>query len=121
MKNNITTEERFWTKVNKTNNVNDCWEWTAAIGADGYGVFHWKYIEPKDRAPSGCRSKLIKAHRASLYLDGRTVPEGLVILHSCDNKSCVNPNHLSVNTQKQNVRDYYSKRYNKDAKKQQYA
>ena len=118
------TEERFWSKVNKTESIDDCWEWNAAIGSDGYGVFHWNFIKPEDRAPSGVRSKLIKAHRASLMLQGLEVPaytgksNGLEILHECDNKRCVNPHHLKIGTHSKNLKDYFSRGRYRNAEKQ---
>jgi len=82
-------EERFWSKVNKTS---ECWLWTGSCNRDGYGRFC------VDR-------KTMYAHRASWFLDDKTIPEGLVLRHKCRNRNCVNPEHLETGTQKQNCDD----------------
>jgi hypothetical protein len=87
-----TIEERFWAKVNKTD---ECWEWTAAIGRDGYGVFK-------------VDGKMVKAHRYSAILDGRD-PTGLLVCHHCDNRKCVRPGHLFLGTNSDNMRDMRAK------------
>lgn len=84
----LTTEERFWAKVDRSG---DCWEWTASVGTHGYGVF-------------GVGKGTITAHRMSAKLAGRD-PSGLVVCHTCDNKTCVNPEHLWVGTQRDNLLD----------------
>ncbi len=87
--------ERFWSKVKKTES---CWNWIAGRDKDGYGQF----AEP--------RTFKWRAHRYIwTHLNG-PIPEGLVVLHSCDNPSCVNPAHLSLGTVKDNVRDALEKR-----------
>lgn len=69
----------------------ECWEWIAAKTPLGYGVFAWSV----DRL----------AHRVSYRLHVGDIPEGMVIRHTCDNPSCVNPAHLLVGTQRQNMDD----------------
>ncbi len=49
------------------------------------------------------------AHRASYQVYKGDIPDGLVIMHSCDNPSCVNPDHLTAGTQKQNIHDMMKK------------
>lgn len=73
-----------------------CWLW---LGADskGYGR-------------TMIRRKQMAAHRLSYELHrGVTVPAGLVVLHSCDVPCCVNPSHLSVGTQMENIHDALAK------------
>lgn len=82
-----TPEERFWGKVDRTG---DCWEWTAGRNPEGYGVFTLE-------------SKSILAHRYSYELHVGTIPKGLHIDHICREPCCVNPNHLRVATNKQNM------------------
>lgn len=72
-----------------------CWEWTG-WRAHGYGYF---FHEGKDQ----------RAHRVSYELFVGSIPDGLVVMHSCDNRPCVNPDHLSVGTQADNVRDMVAK------------
>ena len=74
------------------NPESECWEWQKAILANGYGIgWFW--------------SKHWKAHRLSYTAFVEIIPEGLVICHKCDNKVCVNPDHLFTGTQLDNVLD----------------
>lgn len=85
--------ERFWDKVKIGT---DCWEWIGCKFRNGYGLIM-----------DNRRSLL--AHRVSWNLHfGDT--EGLFVLHRCDNPSCVNPNHLFLGTQLDNIRDMDFKR-----------
>ncbi len=84
-------EVRFWHKVNKTET---CWLWTGHTNYSGYGLF---------RRSRG--SQEVRAHRVSWDLHYGQVPEGLLVLHKCDVRNCVNPDHLFLGTQPDNVRD----------------
>jgi hypothetical protein len=53
--------------------------------------------------------KYIKVHRVSYQLHHGEIPEQMVVMHSCDNPMCINPSHLSVGTQRENVIDMYQK------------
>lgn len=69
-----------------------CWNWTASVSNLGYGVCSY----------NGGQAA---AHRFSyVYFNGE-IPDGMDVLHSCDNASCVNPSHLSVGTHQQNMID----------------
>lgn len=81
--------KRFWDKVDKSG---ACWVWTATRTRFGYGRF---MLDRKVRA----------AHRLSYELTKGPIPAGLMVLHSCDNPPCVNPDHLSVGTSADNVHD----------------
>lgn len=76
-----------------------CWLWTGAVKELGYGVIGL------GRREQGTA----KAHRVSYELYKGKIPDGMSILHSCDNPSCVNPAHLSVGTLSDNMRDCVKK------------
>lgn len=73
-----------------------CWIWTAKILPNGYGVFNVK-------------GKQVYVHRFSYQLYNGTIPYGLLVCHTCDNRSCVNPAHLWLGTHKDNTQDMISK------------
>lgn len=89
---------KFWEKVDKKG-PNDCWPWTGAKHPFGYGKL-WVYLPERVCKP---------AHHVSLMLHGISIPQGSVVMHKCDNPSCVNPNHLGFGTQKDNIADKVSK------------
>lgn len=86
---------RFWSKVDKSNG---CWEWTGAIGGTGYGSF-------------GVRTKEWElSHRMAWLLINGEIPDGLYVCHSCDNHSCVNPEHLFLGSAADNCADMWRKK-----------
>lgn len=90
-----TLQERisaFWSKVDKSPHPKDCWIWIAGRDKDGYGIFQ---IE----------GSAVKAHRLSYQLANGSFDRKLLVLHSCDNPSCVNPDHLSLGSSLDNARD----------------
>lgn len=84
--------ERFWSKVEKTDT---CWLWKASTRA-GYGSFK-------------LNGKVIFAHRFSYELANNGIDKDLMVCHKCDNPLCVNPDHLFLGTNSDNMKDCYSK------------
>ena len=79
--------------------ITGCWLWTASLRSNGYGQIN-----------EGGRSRMmLKAHRVSWTLYRGAIPDGLCVLHKCDTPPCVNPDHLFLGTQAQNVKDMHDK------------
>lgn len=89
--------DRFWAKVSYSD---DCWEWQGAIRSWGYGVF---------QAGSWGHSKVVRAHRMAWEIVNGPIPEGLWVLHRCDNPRCVRPDHLFLGDAFDNMRDCANK------------
>lgn len=86
--------ERFWEKVAKSDG---CWEWTACLFKNGYGKFLWN-------------GKTTYAHKTAWILThGPDLGPEDYILHRCDNRKCVNPDHLYMGDQSINVLDMITK------------
>lgn len=93
--------DRFWEKVNK-DAPNGCWEWTSSIRGSGYGAF-FTHLVSEGRKAYG-------AHRYSWILTNGNIPDGLSVLHKCDNRICVNPSHLFLGNKFDNMRDAANKK-----------
>lgn len=91
-------ENRFWEKVNK-NGPNGCWLWTNSLNRAGYGRL-------------GVGDTIVLAHRFSYELHKGPIEDGLGCLHRCDNPACVNPDHLFLGTQNDNIQDMINKKRN---------
>jgi hypothetical protein len=90
----------FWEKTEKAG-ATECWEWSSCKNNGGYGQL----------AVTG-RSE--SAHRVSWVIEHGEIPHsegyhGTCVLHRCDNRSCVNPGHLFLGTQKDNMNDMDAK------------
>jgi len=83
--------DKKWTPVP----VTGCWVWTAGTTAAGYGYFDYE--------------DEIHAHRASYTMHIGPIPAGMHVLHKCDVRQCVNPDHLFLGTQVDNMKDMAAK------------
>lgn len=90
--------ERFWSKVNRTDDPDSCWEWKGSVTKRGYGQF--KVGSRKE----GTRANL-SIHRVAYCLIFGNIPEKTLICHTCDNRKCANPRHLYLGTYTDNNRD----------------
>lgn len=98
---NQTAIDRFWNKVAITADFEKCWVWQGSFRRRGYGRFAVTVETNKDKS--------FAAHRIAYYLHYKIDPIGSIILHKCDNPSCVNPRHLRIGTNEENTEDMMSK------------
>lgn len=89
------TADRFWSKVAMS--ADGCWTWKASVNPHGYGQF----MLPGHR--------LTRAHRLAWQIANGPLPDGAVVMHRCDNPPCVNPEHLAIGTQLDNIADMHAK------------
>lgn len=99
-------QQRFWKHVTK-DGPNGCWVWGDSRTEFGYGLL------VKERSSKTYRGKQKTAHRLSWELHHGEVPDGLSVLHRCDNPPCVNPDHLFLGTHADNMRDMFEKGRNR--------
>lgn len=91
--------DAFWGKVDRSQGSNACWLWQSSLSQDGYGKF----------IASG---KHFRAHRFAWQITNGVIPDGLQVLHNCpdgDNPKCVNPAHLWLGTDVDNMKDRHDK------------
>lgn len=88
---NSKIENQFWSKVNKLSK-NECWEWQGSLYKSGYGSFNFEYRGEN-------------THRVAWKLINGKIEDNLHILHKCDNRKCVNPDHLFLGTHLDNMQD----------------
>lgn len=90
-------EERFWEKVDIRSD-DECWEWKGSKNKKGYGEFWFPQ-----------RGKHTRAHQVSWILKYGDIRDSYCVLHKCDNPPCVNPKHLFLGTNQDNMEDRQQK------------
>lgn len=83
--------DRFWGKTEEM--PNGCLRWTSVVDRSGYGRVYTR------------RTTTFAAHRLAWILTYGPIPQGMCVLHRCDNPPCINPAHLFLGTDKDNAMD----------------
>lgn len=89
--------ERFWSKVDKSGEFDTCWLWMGSCRRSGYGQFRMRHL-------------YLRAHRVSYIITNGEISNNLFVLHKCDVPNCVNPNHLFLGTNSDNLHDMAEKK-----------
>ena len=91
-------QKHLWERIKPIEKLDDCWIWFGTKDKDGYGKIK-------------INRKTLRAHRVifSLFHDGMDLQPNQLLCHTCDNPSCVNPNHLFIGTEQDNSNDMVKK------------
>lgn len=92
----IPVEDRIMKFISVKEN-DECWEFNGCRNPDGYGQI-------------GVNGKSDRAHRVMFRIHKGEIPENMVVMHTCDNPPCCNPNHLKLGTQQDNILDMVAKK-----------
>lgn len=93
------TADEFWANVDTSSH--GCWSWQRSIDTGGYGHLQWQ-------------GRMARAHRIAYELTHGAMPtgkghHGVVVMHTCDNRTCCNPAHLKLGDHAANMRDMATK------------
>lgn len=91
---NVRNKREFWDNVDRNGS---CWEWQGCFHHTGYGMWFKDYTKTY-------------AHRVAWQeANGASILPGYLIMHSCDNRKCCNPDHMSLGTTSDNIKDMHNK------------
>ena len=100
-----TLAERMRRNVAETDS--GCWEWRGVKNKAGYGLVSYQ------KGPGAANRTSTSAHRKFWELTQGPIPGGLQVNHKCDNRACINPDHMFLGTQTDNIRDMIGKGRNR--------
>ena len=95
----ISTPQQLFDRHCLKKSIDECWEWQGYRNKKNYGVTRI----------GGRNSKAFLAHRLSWTIHFGEIPHGMHVCHKCDNPPCVNPNHLFIGTNQDNIMDRVAK------------